>query len=223
MRPMRVVVGVIAVVLLLAAQASASGDDPVVRITVAEPGEHVVVAVANPRTNGYDAPLSSVEPLIPDPLPASPGVSNCPAGQSSSELTLAFASGRSVRYTGCALPDRIRWLGRAVGAEAGQWSAPTVTRTVIRGATRTEARELRRLLRDLPLTAISRIAFGPQAARLGGIADAPVAMTVNNGPLRVRWEAGLLAGLYNQVATRLDLRPVATYDVKAGGSPLRPE
>src|SRR5207244_12372607 len=82
------------------------------------------------KTDGREAPLEAVLPLVPSPLPAAGG--SCEQGRGFVELR--FTGGRRVRRGACR-PPSIDWLQLAIVAEARQWASPTVARTRIMGAT----------------------------------------------------------------------------------------
>ena len=202
---------VAALVLALAAGARGSArDDTVVRVVVSGPRGHTA-AVPHPRTDARQAPLESVAPLIPSPLP--PPTSSCPHAFGDS-VTLGLADGRRVTYGPRCLPKSIVWLQEAIEAEVNEWSPSPPGGTVVAGGRPAERTELRRLLRQVQPTPIARIAIEPLprafAKRRSG-----VAWTVDGRTARAGFEANLLAQLYDRSAPRLGLRPVSA--VTLGG------
>src|SRR5947209_18133604 len=95
------------VLFVLATLAAGCGSQThrIVRISARDLRSHgTIVAVARPSANGRQAPLESVRPLVPLPLPLSRRCSGKPV------VAISFSDGRVVRYGSCALPQAIRIL-----------------------------------------------------------------------------------------------------------------
>jgi len=200
---MRLVLLVVSVALV--AVGCGSKHDAIVGIRALDlGGSGTLVAVAQARANGRQAPLESIAPLIPRRLPRA---TVC-AGRA--VVVIVFASGKRVRYGSCDLPASIRTLQLALTGEVRQWSAAPTPTTRIAGGTGRERAALGRVLRRLGQTRIRSVRLEPNVG--------PVTLRVDAGPaLRGQWESSLLADLYAAEADRLGMRTVA-YVASNGGT-----
>jgi hypothetical protein len=214
---MRVVAGVAWIALLTAAiGCGGARDNRIVRITVAWDENPVTVAVEQPVANGFQAPLTSVLPLVPEELLA--GAPQDPVCRTRQTVTIQFASGRSVRYGPCGpLAESIEELYRAITVQS-QWAPRLVGHTTIVGGLPSERRALAKLLRSFAPTPIRRIEFTTPRRRVG---ENEVAWKIIAGPSPLgKWESELLVRLYRGEASRLHLRRVAWMDSAEGGGPV---
>src|SRR5437016_3056230 len=109
---MRLTVGGVLLALLFAASGCGGGSpNAVVRITVSDSGG-TALALAQAKANGREAPLSSVEPLVPRRLPVN--LAQNGRCNSNERVTIQLASGKTIAYGPCRLPRTIGWLAGAV-------------------------------------------------------------------------------------------------------------
>jgi hypothetical protein len=174
-------------------------------------------AVAAPRPNGREAPLESVLPLVPSPLPP-------PGGRCEHEqgyVQIRFSNGRTVRYGDCR-PRSIDWLQLAVVGEARQWAPRAATQTPVRiaGATARERQALEAVLAELRPTAVRSLALAPlPRPQRFGLDPGDVVLWIGGcAPLRADWEAALFSARYAAVADRLGLRHVGLWRCPTDGS-----
>jgi len=176
-------------------------------------------AVAAPQANGREAPLESVLPLVPSPLP--PPGTDCE--RRAGYVEIQFSNGRNVRYGDCR-PRSIDWLHLAVVGEARQWAPRAAARGTtparIAAATPGERRALQAVLAEMRPTTIRSLALAPlPRPQRFGLDKGDVVLWIGVcGTVRADWEAALFSARYAAVADRLGLRRVGLWRCPTDGS-----
>ena len=183
--------------LLLAACGGRSAAAHVVRIeatNLARPGG-TVVAVADARKDGREAPLASVLPLVPATLSSGGACGRVGV------VTITFSNGRVRRYGSCR-PPAIDTLQQALTAEAAQWNDTPVRSTRIVGANPAERRVLRSLLASMRPTRIRSVGIETVAhPSKWSLPSSDVRIRVHGGTsMRGIWEGDVLAERYTALA-----------------------